>query len=127
MRYAFQVTEKTLSEFGWENEDIRQSKFPVLEHAYVLGGFDGASLVSQIAVYPVDMNIHARVYSIGFITSVATYPEYTGQGLMSRLMKQSLLHMKAQGQSRPALPLFHSPLPAPGLGDRLRQNDLPDQ
>jgi len=110
LRYAFQVTEKTLLDYGWENEDIRQSKFPVLEHAYVLGCFDGGSLVSQFAVYPVDMNIHARVYSIGFITSVATYPEYTGLGLMSKLMKQSLSHMKEQGQSLALLYPYSIPL-----------------
>lgn len=33
LRYAFQVTEKQLLDYGWENEDIRQSKMPVLEKA----------------------------------------------------------------------------------------------
>ena len=28
LRYAFQVTEKQLLDYGWENEDIRQSKMP---------------------------------------------------------------------------------------------------
>ena len=44
-------------ECGWEVDDIRQSKFPVLERANVLGWFDGGRLVSQIAVYPMRMNI----------------------------------------------------------------------
>lgn len=110
LRYAFQVTEKTLLEYGWENDDIRQSKFPVLEHAYVLGCFDNDSLVSQFAVYPITMNIHAARYAIGFITSVATYPEYTGMGLMSKLMKQSLLHMKESGQSLALLYPYSIPL-----------------
>lgn len=62
LRYAFQVTEKTLLESGWEDEDIKQSKFPVLERANVWGCFDEGELVSQFAVYPLDMNIHSVVY-----------------------------------------------------------------
>ena len=110
LRYAFQITEKTLLETGWENDEIRQSKFPVLEHAHVLGCFDDDDLISQFAVYPLTMNIHSAVYSIGFITSVATYPEYGGMSLMSKLMKQSLIHMKETGQSLALLYPYSIPL-----------------
>ena len=30
LRYAFQVTEQDLSESGWKDDEIKQSKFPVL-------------------------------------------------------------------------------------------------
>ena len=110
LRYAFQVTEKTLLNYGWENDDIRQSKFPVLEHEHVLGCFDGDALVSQFAVYPLDMNIHSRIFPIGFVTSVATYPEYSGLGLMSRLMKESLTEMRAKGQTLAILYPYSIPL-----------------
>ncbi|MCK9526576.1 MAG: GNAT family N-acetyltransferase [Limnochordia bacterium] len=110
LRYAFQVTEKNLLDYGWENDEIRKSKFPVLENAHVLGCFDQGSLVSQFAVYPMDMNIHSAIFPIGFITSVATYPEYSRRGLMSRLMKQSLLEMRERGQSVAILYPFSIPL-----------------
>lgn len=110
LRYAFQVTERTLLDYGWENDDIRQSKFPVLEHKHVLGCFDGDALVSQFAVYPIDMNIHASLVPIGFITSVATYPEYSGLGLMSRLMKRSLTEMREKGQTLAILYPYSIPL-----------------
>ena len=110
LRYAFQVTDKTLTDSGWEDDDIRQSKFPVLEHASVLGYFDGDTLVSQFAVYPMEMNIHQVIYPVGFITSVTTYPEYSGRGLMSRLMKLSLTEMKAKGQSLALLYPYSFPL-----------------
>ncbi len=110
LRYAFQVTEKTLLDYGWENDDIRQSKFPVLEHEHVLGCFDDKALVSQFAVYPLDMNIHSRIFSIGFVTSVATYPEYSGLGLMSRLMKASLTEMREKGQTLAILYPYSIPL-----------------
>lgn len=110
LRYAFQVTERTLARYGWESDDIRQSKFIVLERATVLGWFEGKKLASQIAIYPIRMNVHNAVYSIGFITSVATYPEYSGQGLMSSLMKQTLLEMKENSQSLALLFPYSVPL-----------------
>ena len=110
LRYAFQVTEDMLLEYGWENDDIRQSKFPVLERARVLGWFDEGRLASQFAVYPLKMNVHGAVYNIGFVTSVATYPEYTGLGLMSQLMQRSLSDMREQGQSLALLYPYSIPL-----------------
>ena len=52
LRYTFQVTEEELTATGWKDDEIKQSKFPVLERADVLGCFDGKNLVSQFAVYP---------------------------------------------------------------------------
>lgn len=110
LRYAFQVTEQDLMEYGWESEEIKQSKFPVIERADILGGYDGDKLVSQFAVYPLKMNIYSQVYSIGFITSVSTYPEYSGKGIMSRIMKKSLIRMKEKGQSLALLYPYSIPL-----------------
>ena len=85
LRYAFQVTEQELSETGWKNDEIKRSKFPVLQRADVLGCFNGNDLVSQFAVYPLEMNIYNVKYPVGFVTSVCTYPEHTGHGIMKRL------------------------------------------
>ena len=94
LRYAFQVTEQELSETGWKNDEIKRSKFPVLQRADVLGCFSGDDLVSQFAVYPLEMNIYNVKYPVGFVTSVCTYPEHTGHGIMKRLMIQSLTRMR---------------------------------
>ena len=110
LRYAFQVTEQELAETGWRDDEIKQSKFPVLERADVLGCFDGDNLISQIAVYPLEMNIYGRTYSIGFVTSVCTYPEYTGHGIMKRLMHLSLEDMRMRGQSFAMLFPYSIPL-----------------
>ena len=110
LRYAFQVTEKQLLDYGWENEDIRQSKMPVLEKARVIGWFDQGHLASQFAVYPLKMNIFNHIYRIGFVTSVATYPEYTGLGLMSGLMRRSLEEMREMGECLAILYPFSIPL-----------------
>ena len=73
LRYAFQVTEQELAETGWKDDEITQSKFPVLQRADVLGCFNGDDLIAQFAVYPLDMNIYGVKYSVGFVTSVCTY------------------------------------------------------
>ena len=73
LRYAFQVTEADLAETGWKDDEIKQSKFPVLERADVLGCFNiidkKEELVAQFAVYPLDMNIYGERYEVGFVTS----------------------------------------------------------
>lgn len=112
LRYAFQVTEQELTETGWRDDEIKQSKFPVLERADVLGCFDGDNLISQIAVYPLDMNIYGITRSIGFVTSVCTYPEYTGHGIMKRLMRRSLEDMREKKAVLcHAVSLFDSAIP----------------
>ncbi|MBP3284557.1 MAG: GNAT family N-acetyltransferase [Clostridia bacterium] len=99
LRYAFQVTSRELMDVGWEEDEIRRSKYPVIEKANVLGWFDQDKLASQLAVYPMKVNIHGEIYSMGGVTGVATYPEYANAGLMHSLMKKSLEDMKARGQS----------------------------
>ncbi len=110
LRYAFQLTEQDLMQAGWQADEIRQSKFPVLERADILGCYDGKNLVSQFAVYPLKMNIYGEIYPVGFITSVSTYPEYSGHGIMSRLMKKSLTRMKEKRQSLALLYPYSIPL-----------------
>ena len=112
LRYAFQVTEQELFDTGWKDEEIKQSKCPVLKRADVLGCFDGKTLISQFAVYPLKMNIYDTVFQIGFVTSVCTYPEYSGHGIMKKLMVKSLTNMRHKGQSFALLypysiPLYH--------------------
>ena len=110
LRYAFQITEQELALSGWRGDEIKQSKFPILERADVLGCFDQDALVSQIAVYPLKMNVYNAVYHVGFVTSVCTYPEYSGKGLMKRLMQKSLEHMRQKHQSLALLFPYSIPL-----------------
>ncbi len=110
LRYSFQVTEDELMRTGWRADEIKQSKFPVLERADVLGCFEHKNLVSQFAVYPLKMNVYDSTYPIGFITSVCTYPEYSGKGIMSKLMYKSLTRMKEKGQLLALLYPYSIPL-----------------
>lgn len=110
LRYAFQVTEQDLMEAGWKDDEIAQAKFPILKRADVLGCYDGDQLASQVAVYPLQMNVYGNIMPIGYVTSVSTYPEYSGKGIMSNLLYQSLVWMRAKGQVLALLFPFSIPL-----------------
>ncbi|MEY8353279.1 GNAT family N-acetyltransferase [Lachnospiraceae bacterium 54-53] len=99
LRYVFQVTDRELSQIGWDSQEIVQAKSPVLEHADVLGWFDGDKLISQAAVYPLQVRIFHKTYDMGGLTAVGTYPEYSNQGLMHKLLHQTLENMRKKGQS----------------------------
>ena len=99
LRYVFQVTDKELQEIGWEEKEIIRAKSPTLEKADVKGWFDGDKLISQVAVYPMKVRIFNKTYDMGGLTGVGTYPEYANQGLMHKLLYQSLKNMKEKKQS----------------------------
>jgi predicted acetyltransferase len=99
LRYVFQVTDNDLHKVGWEEQDIVRAKSPVLEQADVLGWFDGEKLVSQVAVYPFQVRIFNKTYEMGGLTGVGTFPEYSNQGLMHKLLCQALENMRARKQS----------------------------
>ncbi len=98
LRYVFQVTSKDLLASGYEDGELIRSKRPMLKRADVFGWFNEESLVSQICIYPCTVNIHGRIFDMGGITGVGTYPEYAGIGLMSDLIKVALKSMRKKGQ-----------------------------
>lgn len=99
LRYAFQVTVDELFKTGWEEDEIKHAKMPILDQAYVVGWFYKKELASQIVIYSMKVNIFDEIYEMGGITGVATYPEYAGRGLIHSLMLNCLKYMKEQGQT----------------------------
>lgn len=98
LRYVFQVTEHELSSIGWQEKEIIRAKYPTMEKADVLGWFDGDMLVSQVAVYPMRIQVFGKQYAMGGLTGVGTYPEYSNMGLMHKLLEQVLKNMREKGQ-----------------------------
>lgn len=98
LRYVFQVTEQDLNSLGWEEKEMMRAKFPTMQKADVLGWFDNDILVSQVAVYPMKVRIFNRTYDMGGLTGVGTYPEYSNQGLMHKLLEAALKNMRTKGQ-----------------------------
>ena len=83
LRYTFQVTEDELTATGWKDDEIKQSKFPVLERADVLAALTEKTLSPSRGLPAEDEHLRRRL-PCGFVTSVCTYPEYTGNGIMKR-------------------------------------------
>ena len=98
LRYVFQVTDQELSSVGWQEKEIIRAKFPTMQKADVIGWFDGDTLVSQVAVYPMRVKVFGKTYSMGGLTGVGTYPEYSNMGLMHKLLEQALKNMREQKQ-----------------------------
>ena len=99
LSYVFQITESDIEESGYESKrEMIKSKRPILELSKVFGWFNGDQLVSQIAVYPCEVNIHGTLYKMGGVTGVGTYPEYARHGLMKDLIKLALETMRADQQ-----------------------------
>lgn len=96
LQYAFQVTSYDLFQTGWKLDEIKYSKRPILDEAYVLGWFYKDRLASMIVVYSMQVNIQDEIMDMGGITGVATYPEYTGRGLIHDLMKHALQYIYEQ-------------------------------
>ena len=98
LRYVFQVTERDLTSSGWQEKEIIRAKYPTMQKADVLGWFDGENLVSQVAVYPMKVRIYNKTFDMGGLTGVGTYPEYSNQGLMHKLLEQALKNMQKNKQ-----------------------------
>ncbi|MCW7752617.1 GNAT family N-acetyltransferase [Desulfobotulus sp. H1] len=98
LKYVFQVTSHDLQEVGYEKGELIRAKRPILRKADVIGWFDREKLISQLAIYPCEVNIRGTIFAMGYLTGVGTYPEYASMGLMSRLLKKGLEMMRANGQ-----------------------------
>lgn len=99
LRYVFQVTNQSLAQIGYSDEELIKVKYPVLEKSNVIGWFDEDNyLISQICIMPLQVNIHGKIYQMGGVTGVGTYPEYANLGLMNDLIKKALQEMKENKQ-----------------------------
>lgn len=99
LRYVFQITDDEIEESGFETKrELLKSKQPILKLSDVFGWFQGDQLVSQIAIYPCEVNIHGKIFAMGGITGVGTYPEFAGHGLMKDLIHLALTKMRAKKQ-----------------------------
>lgn len=89
LNYVFQMSMSIKKDRRFVSEKSRQ--FHV---GHALGWFDGDQLVSQILSLPFQVNIYGVAYEMGGITAIGTYPEYSKQGLMDQLIKETLAIMR---------------------------------
>ncbi len=94
LNYVFQMSMSIHKDRRFVNAKSKQ-----FNEGHAIGWFDGSHLVSQILSLPFEVNVHGRIYEMGGITAVGTYPEYSGHGLMESLIIESLERMRNEGQS----------------------------
>lgn len=99
LRYVFQVTNHYLHQNGWNEDEMLEAISPSLKQADVWGWFDDNKLISQVAVYPLQVRIFNKTYDMGGLTNVGTFPEYSNQGLMNKLIYRALENMRDKKQS----------------------------
>ena len=93
LNYVFQMSMSIHKDRRFVNAKSRQ-----FNEGHAIGWFDGKQLVSQILSLPFEVNVHGKIYEMGGITAVGTYPEYSGHGLMESLIIESLQSMRNEGQ-----------------------------
>ena len=99
LAYVFQITDADIEESGYDSKkEMIKSKQPILDLSKVFGWFHQDQLISQIAIYPCEVNIHGTNYKMGGVTGVGTYPEYAGHGLMQELIRVALSNMREDEQ-----------------------------
>ncbi|WP_427110208.1 GNAT family N-acetyltransferase [Lysinibacillus xylanilyticus] len=92
LNYVFQMSMSILKDRRFVNAKSKQ-----FNEGHAIGWFDGSHLVSQILSLPFEVNVHGRIYEMGGITAVGTYPEYSRHGLMESLIIESLERMRNEG------------------------------
>lgn len=99
LAYVFQITDSDIEESGYDSKkEMIKSKQPILDLSKVFGWFHEDQLISQIAIYPCEVNIHGTQFKMGGVTGVGTYPEYAGHGLMQELIRIALSNMREDEQ-----------------------------
>ena len=109
LRYAFQITEQELYQCGWQDEEIKQSKFPCV----AISGLSAEDecLWCRVPHRFRHQRLHiSRIYGTGH--NEAAYAE-----------KPSPYAPKAAVLGAP-VPVFHPAIPKNGLGNSFKQNNL---
>ncbi|WP_274364683.1 GNAT family N-acetyltransferase [Paenibacillus thermotolerans] len=63
------------------------------------GCFEDGRLAAKLVLLDLKTYIHGRLFAMGGIAGVATWPEYRRQGFVAKLLKHSLQIMKERGQT----------------------------
>ncbi|WP_240508143.1 GNAT family N-acetyltransferase [Virgibacillus indicus] len=91
----------SLSQFAFQyelsEEEMHDKKEEVKRHK-VWGWMDGDNLAAKLHLIPLSCYINGKIFNMGGISAVATWPEYRRQGMVKDLLHHSLKYMKENGQ-----------------------------
>ena len=72
---------------------------PWMRPEWALAAFDGATPVSTLGAYPVDVRVNGRAVPAAAVTTVGTNPGYRRRGLQRRVMTRALEWHRDSGQA----------------------------
>lgn len=90
-----------LSEFAFQyelTEDERSARIQETQPQQLLGAFIDGRLAAKVLILPLQVYWYGAPCPMGGVAAVATWPEYRRHGLVARLLQESLLKMRADGQ-----------------------------
>lgn len=90
-----------LSEFAFQyqmNDEERSRKEEEAARHRIFGCYVDNELAGKLHIIPLEVFIQGTRFSMGGISSVATWPEYRRQGVAKKLLKKSLSDMKEKGE-----------------------------
>ncbi|KRE83762.1 hypothetical protein ASG89_11605 [Paenibacillus sp. Soil766] len=91
-----------LSEFAFQvtiAPEEREQRIAVLKTEQNWGYFVDNKLAAKLMILKLHTWINGKVFDMGGIAAVATWPEYRRQGMVGQLLSQSLKSMKEAGQT----------------------------
>lgn len=91
-----------LSSFAFQFEvapEQLQERLGRIKPEQTWGAFIDGKLAAKLIILPFQTYIQGKVFEMGGIAGVATWPEYRRHGLIRKLLLNSLIQMKERGQS----------------------------
>ena len=90
-----------LSQFAFQyklsEEDLIKKKEEANRHI-IWGWMEDGKVAAKLHLIPLSVNINGKVFEMGGISSVSTWPEYRRNGMVKQLLAHALHHMKKNGQ-----------------------------
>lgn len=101
-----------LSQFAFQYklsaEELEKKKQEANRHV-IWGWMEQERLAAKVHLIPLACYIHGKIFEMGGISSVATWPEYRRKGMVQRLLKHALEYMRRNGQLISFLHPFYFP------------------
>src|SRR5690606_23956920 len=87
-------------QYSLSQEQLESRRESFINHNQLrLGVFDGEQLCAQATLLHLNTYVAGKLFSMGGIAGVSTWPEHRRHGYVSRLLTELLTIMRKQGQS----------------------------
>jgi predicted acetyltransferase len=92
----------SLSEYAFQykvKEEDLPKRHKLLSQQDLWGEFENGEMLAKLHIYQLQINIEEKLFPMGGIAGVATWPEHRRKGSVSRLLQKALVSMREKGQT----------------------------